>query len=114
VAPHEVQLKDLSTGWFEALKDAPLVTLELQPSAAWIAEYYPTEAVTTRPDGGLIVSLHVTDPAWLRSLLLRLQGGARVLSPQGAGDSAAEAAREALDQYAVLLAATADAVSEAS
>ena len=107
VAPHEVQLKDLSMGWFEALKDAPLVTLELQPSAVWIAEYYPTEAITTRPDGGLIVSLHVTDPAWLRSLLLRLHGGARVLSPDGAGDSAAEAAREALDQYSVLLGTTA-------
>src|SRR5215216_2846084 len=103
VAPHEVQLKDLSTGWWEALKDAPLVTLELQPWAAWIAEYYPTEAVSARPGGGLVVSLHVTDPAWLRSLLLRLQGGARVLSPEGAGDSAAEAAQEALDQYAVLL-----------
>ena len=49
VAPREVQLKDLSTGWFEALKDAPLVTLELEPSAAWIAEYYPTEAVTSLP-----------------------------------------------------------------
>jgi proteasome accessory factor C len=107
VAPHDVELKDLSTGWFEALKDAPLVTLELQPSAAWIAEYYPTEAITPRPGGSLIVSLHVTDPAWLRSLLLRLQGGARVLCPDGAGDSAAEAAREALDQYAVLLGTTA-------
>jgi proteasome accessory factor C len=114
VTPHEVQLKDLSTGWFEALKDAPLVTLELQPSAAWIAEYYPTEAVTTRPNGVLIVLLHVTDPAWLQSLLLRLQGAARVLSPEGAGDSAAEAAREALDQYEVLLGTTAGAVSEAS
>jgi proteasome accessory factor C len=103
VAPRKVQLKDLSTGWFEALKDAPLVTLELEPSAVWIAEYYPTEAVTSLPSGGLIVSLHVTDPAWLRSLLLRLQGRARALSPVGAGDSAAEAAREALDQYTVLL-----------
>jgi proteasome accessory factor C len=107
VAPHEVQLKDLSTGWWEALKDAPLVTLELEPSAAWVAEYYPTEAVSVRPGGGLIVSLHVTDPAWLRSLLLRLQGEARVLAPEAAGDSAAEAAREALDQYAVLLGSTA-------
>jgi len=103
VAPHDVQLKDLSTGWWEALKDAPLVTLELQPWAAWVAEYYPTEAVSLRPGGSLMVSLHVTDPAWLRSLLLRLQGGARVLSPAGAGNSAAEAAQEALDQYAVLL-----------
>ena len=53
------------------------------------------------------VPLHVTDPAWLRSLLLRLQGGARVLSPEGAGNSAAEAAQEALEQYAVLLGAAA-------
>ena len=26
VEPHDVQLKDLSTGWFESLQDAPLVT----------------------------------------------------------------------------------------
>jgi proteasome accessory factor C len=108
VAPHDVQLKDLSTGWWEALKDAPLVTLELEPWAVWVAEYYPTEAASARPGGGLIVTLHVTDPAWLRSLLLRLQGGARVLSPEGgAGNSAAEAAQEALEQYAVLLGAAA-------
>ena len=38
---HDVRLRDLSTGWFEALKDAPLVSLRLQPWAAWVAEYYP-------------------------------------------------------------------------
>jgi len=86
---------------------APHVTLELEPWAVWVAEYYPTEAASARPGGGLIVTLHVTDPAWLRSLLLRLQGGARVLSPEGAGNSAAEAAQEALEQYAVLLGAAA-------
>jgi proteasome accessory factor C len=112
VAPHDVQLKDLSTGWWEALKDAPLVTLELEPWAVWVAEYYPTEAASARPGGGLIVTLHVTDPAWLRSLLLRLQGGARVLSPEGAGNSAAEAAQEALEQYAVLLGAAARDIAE--
>lgn len=101
-AEHDVQLKDLSTGWFDALKDAPLVTLELQRWAAWVAEYYPTEQVTAGDDGALTVSLRVTNPAWLRSLLLRLGGDARVLAPAGAGDSAAESAREALDQYAVL------------
>jgi proteasome accessory factor C len=101
--PHDgVQLKDLSTGWFEALKGSPLVTLELRPWAAWVAEYYPTESVTRHADGRLTVSLRVTDPAWLRALLLRLGGGACVVSPAGAGDSAAEAAQEALDQYAAL------------
>ena len=94
-----MRLKDLSTGWFEALKDAPLVSLELQPWAAWVAEYYPTESVKRLDDGRLTISVRVTDPAWLRNLLLRLRGSAKVLAPVGAGDSAAEAAREALQQY---------------
>jgi proteasome accessory factor C len=102
VAAHDVRLKDLSTGWFDALKDAPLVTLELQPWAAWVAEYYPTENAVTRPDGSMVIAVRVTDPAWLRGMLLRLRGGARVLEPAGAGDSAVEAAQEALDQYAAL------------
>jgi proteasome accessory factor C len=102
-APHpDVVLKDLSGGWFASLADAPLVTLELEPWSSWVAEYYPTEAVAARPDGGLTVSLRVSDPAWLTGLVLRLGGGATVVAPAGAGESAAEAAREALDQYAAL------------
>jgi proteasome accessory factor C len=102
VEPHDVELRDLTSGWFERLRDSPLVTLELQPWAAWVAEYYPTETVSRAEDGRLVVALRVTDPAWLRGLLLRLCGGARVLSPPGAGDSAVEAAQEALDQYAAV------------
>jgi proteasome accessory factor C len=102
VEPHDVELRDLTSGWFERLRDSPLVTLELQPWAAWVAEYYPTETVSRTEDGRLVVALRVTDPAWLRGLLLRLCGGARVLAPPGAGDSAAEAAQEALDQYAAV------------
>jgi len=106
--PHDVQLKDLSTGWFEALKDAPLVTLHLTPEAAWVAEYYPTEAVAAHPNGGLTATLRVTDPAWLRGLLLQLRGGATVVAPAGAGRSAAEAAQEALDQYRAMSAGSGD------
>jgi proteasome accessory factor C len=102
VAAHDVHLKDLSTGWFDTLQDAPLVTCELKPWAAWVAEYYPVEQVVPHSDGGLTVSLRVSDPAWLRNLLLRLGGGVRVVSPAGAADSAVEAAQEALDQYQAL------------
>jgi proteasome accessory factor C len=103
IDPHEgVALKDLSGGWFESLKDSPLVTVELRPWAAWVAEYYPTEGLVRHPDGSLTISLRVTDPSWLRGLLLRLRGGARVVEPLGAGDSAVEAAQEALDQYAAI------------
>jgi proteasome accessory factor C len=111
VDQHDVQLKDLSTGWFETLKDAPLVTLDLTPEAAWVAEYYPTEAVSSRPGGGLTVTLRVRDPGWLRGLLLQLRGGATVVAPREAARSAVEAAQEALDQYRALFA---DAASSPS
>jgi proteasome accessory factor C len=106
VEQHDVRLKDLTTGWFDTLRDSPLVTMELKPWAAWVAEYYPTERASTSDDGTVTVALRVTDPAWLRSLLLQLGGGARVLSPVGAGDSAAEAAQEALEQYEALFGST--------
>ncbi len=109
VAQHEVLLKDLTTGWFETLQDAPLVTLDLAPEVSWVAEYYPTEATSSRPDGGLTVTLRVRDPGWLRALLLGLRGGATVVAPPGAGISAAEAAQEALDQYRALFGSAAAA-----
>ena len=102
VQPHDVVLADLSGGWSASMADAPVVTLDLAPSAAWVAEYYPTESATPRPDGGVVASFRVTDPAWLRHLLLRLGGAGTVLSPAGAGEDAAEAAREALAAYAAL------------
>jgi proteasome accessory factor C len=97
-----VVLTDLSAGWFASMADAPLVTLDLAPEAAWVAEYYPTESTALRPDGGVVASFRVTDPGWLRHLLLRLGGAATVLAPVGAGDPAAEAAEEALAAYAAL------------
>ncbi len=102
VEPHDVALRDLAGGWFDALRDAPLVTLDLRPEAAWVAEYYPSESAQWADDGSVVLTLKVTDPAWLRGLVLRLGGSARVLAPAGAGRSAAEAAQEALDQYAAL------------
>ncbi|GAB2594414.1 helix-turn-helix transcriptional regulator [Microlunatus antarcticus] len=105
VQPHDVVLTDLSAGWFADLADAPVVTLELAPEAAWVAEYYPTESTTPGRDGAVVASFRVTDPAWLRHLLLRLGGAAQVLAPVGAGEPAAGAAREALAAYAAFDAA---------
>ena len=43
-----------------------------RPSAAWVAEAYPAESTTTRPDGTIEVVLAVSEPAWLERLLVRL------------------------------------------
>ena len=84
------------------MASAPVVTLDLAREAAWVAEYYPTESTSPSADGGMVATFRVTDPAWLRHLLLRLGGAATVLAPAGAGDEAAQAAAEALEAYAAL------------
>lgn len=90
---------EFGAGWLEERPDAAEVTLRLHPDAAWIAEYHPVRAVRRGPDA-VEVDLLVADPAWLRSLLLRL--GSRVLAvdPPEAATGAREAAAEALVAYA--------------
>jgi proteasome accessory factor C len=89
---------EFGPGWLEQRPDAAEVTLRLKPSSAWITEYHPIRAVR-QVRGGLEIDLLVADPAWLRSLLLRL--GREVLSvhPPEAAAGAAEAAAEALAAY---------------
>lgn len=86
-------------GWFG--DDVDEVRLEVRRDAAWITEYYPTREVTpVGNDGELLVRLPVADPAWLTGLLLRLGGGARVVSPSGAATDAVQVATGALAAYA--------------
>ena len=66
---------------FHPHDDDPRVTLELAPSAAWVAEAYPAESITTRADGTIEVVLAVSEPAWLERLLVRLGPEARVTDP---------------------------------
>jgi proteasome accessory factor C len=75
------------------------VTLALEPSAAWVAEAYPTEALTERPDGSLEIVLAVSEAAWLERLLVRLGAEARVIEPEAFCSMAADAAQRVLRQY---------------
>ena len=95
--------KDLSTGWFETPEGRPAGHPRARAVGGLGRRVLPDRDGARRPTtGGWRSSVRVTDPAWLRGLLLRLGGGARVVSPAGAGDSAVEVAQEALDQYAAL------------
>ncbi|MDO5285477.1 MAG: WYL domain-containing protein [Actinomycetia bacterium] len=83
--------------WLRAAGAAEVV-LRLAPEATWLAEYVPVQSRRGTAEG-LEVTILVADPAWLRRLLLRLGGGAEVVSPRGAADSAVRAARDALAAY---------------
>jgi proteasome accessory factor C len=69
----------------------PLIVLELEPEAGWVAEQYPAESVRDLGQGRRRVALRVSGAAWLERLLLRLGPSARVVEGDaGPGRVAAE------------------------
>lgn len=97
--PTQAHARDLDEGLFRPSPQDLVVTLELDPAGRWILDYYPCEQVDELPDGRALVRLRVTDDRWLRQLVLRLGGAARVLDPPQLAAAVAERAREALDAY---------------
>jgi proteasome accessory factor C len=82
--------------------DAPKVVLDLAPSARWVADAHPVEAVEPGSDDHLLVTLAVSGSSWLERLLLRLDGSARIVSIDpsiGELDLAAKAAARVLARY---------------
>jgi len=75
----------------------PVIVLELEPGAAWVASQYPAESVEDAGDGRQRVALRVSGEAWLARLLLRLGADARVVDGDPA--PAAAAARRILGRY---------------
>lgn len=83
--------------WTQRLDEAATVTALLEPSARWVAEYYPvSEAVET--EGGLRITIPVVDRSWFAALALRLGAGMRIVEDDAAA-AVAEAASAALAQY---------------
>lgn len=102
---------------YRAAPGAMEVTLRVAPSARWIAEYYPVRSVeelpgtvkaTKGPGGtagsgtdepGLLITLEVGDPAWVRRLMWQLGGAAEVVAPAHLGHDVLRGAERALDAY---------------
>jgi proteasome accessory factor BC len=78
-----------------------VVQLELGPSAVWVLDSVPVLASTTRPDGGIQVSLAVGGTAWFERLLLQAGPEAKVVAPAEWTDVARGAAERVLAQYRV-------------
>ncbi|MBZ5739868.1 helix-turn-helix transcriptional regulator [Nocardioides mangrovi] len=94
-APREVG----ETGLFPRSPESTVVTLELDPAARWVVEYYPVDAVRSRRGGRLEVDLVVANERWLQRLLLRLSPHVRVVAPGEYADALSETARRTLSLY---------------
>lgn len=97
--PRQARSRDLDAGVFIPREDDLQVVLDLQPEAAWVADYYPHEALTRRADGSARVTLRTGDTAWLRRLLWRLGGTARAVAPESLAFEVADGAAAALAEY---------------
>jgi proteasome accessory factor C len=97
--PAEVRARALDAGLFRPADDDRLVTLDLDPTARWVADYHPVEEVVERGDGGAVVRLRARDDAWLRRLALGLAGHGRVTDPPDVAADVRSAARAALAGY---------------
>jgi proteasome accessory factor C len=75
----------------------PMVVLDLEPAAHWVAEHYPIEGTERLDDGRLRVRLRYHERRWLERLLLQLGAAATLVE----GDPAvrAEAAARILRRY---------------
>lgn len=97
--PPQAVGRDLDSALFRPSPDDLLVTLELGPQARWVADYYPVESSTETGAGGLTVRLRTAEPGWLRRLMVRLGGAARVVDPPELTADVASSARAALAAY---------------
>lgn len=79
--------------------EAPLATLVLASSARWFAEEVPVETVTNLPGGDFEVTLHVTNPDWLRRVLLEIPSQVRSVRPAELAAEVRAAAGDALAAY---------------
>ena len=97
--PADIQQRDVTEGVFQPAAEHLLVVLRLAPAYGWVADFYPVEEAA-EIDAGLQVSLRVSEPAWVRALVLGSGGQVEVLSPGWLAESIRADAARALAAYA--------------
>jgi proteasome accessory factor C len=85
---------------FHASPEDLVVTLDLDPAARWVAEYYPVDRAEELSDGALRVVLRSATADWPARLALRLGGSARVVGPRQVIERVRELAAAGLAGYA--------------
>jgi proteasome accessory factor C len=96
--PRGIELRDVAEGVYQPSSEHLLAVLRVSEAYAWVADYYQAEEVTELADGAQ-VSLRVSEPALVRSLVLGSGGSVEVLSPGWLAESIRNDAARALAAY---------------
>lgn len=79
---------------------AERVQLRIAPELArWIREEHPRGALVEKPDGSLVLTLHVTQPQWIISWALSHAGKVEILAPRRLRGMLVKACRDAAKPY---------------
>jgi proteasome accessory factor C len=97
--PADVPSRDLSQGLFQPGESDMVVTLALEPGAAWVSDYYPVDSLEDLGDGRQVVTLRTQGTAWVRRLALSLGSRGRILAPAELADQVRADAERALTAY---------------
>jgi proteasome accessory factor C len=97
--PADAVARDTGQDLFSPSPEDTRVTVDLAPSARWVADYYPVERVEDLPDGGRRVWLRTASQDWLPRLALRLGGALTVVGPAHVADRVRDLAAAALTAY---------------
>jgi proteasome accessory factor C len=96
--PDDLIEPDRSEGVYAPAPEHLHVELQLGPGYEWVSEYYRCESVVGTPEGR-VAGLRVSDPAWVRRLVLGSNGRVAVLDPQWLADEIKVTAKAALEAY---------------
>ncbi|GAB2467219.1 helix-turn-helix transcriptional regulator [Jatrophihabitans fulvus] len=101
--PESVEPRDLDEGVYQPSPEHLLVDLRLGAAYAWVADYYAIEDARPDTENGdsdaTVISLRVSDPAWVRALVLGSAGQVEVLAPGWLADDVRAEASRALAAY---------------
>lgn len=97
--PDDLDLSKYESLYFESAQ-AVEVTLDIEPSARWVCDYYPLLSQTKLDDGWIRISLTTSGFAWLERLLLRLGPQARVVAPESLKERVRATACAMAERYA--------------
>ncbi|MFN3002465.1 helix-turn-helix transcriptional regulator [Mycolicibacterium wolinskyi] len=87
------------TSLFDADPALPAATLLIEPSAAWMFDYYPLRVVTELPDGACEAAMTYASEEWMARFVLGFGSAVRVLAPDSLAQRVQRAAAEALRAY---------------
>ncbi|CAJ1498610.1 YafY family protein [[Mycobacterium] kokjensenii] len=97
--PAPARRAETDTSLFDADPSLPTAIVRVEPSAAWMFEYYPMRLLRELPGGGYEAEMTYASDEWLTRLLLGMGDEVQIVEPTSLAAGLRDAAAAALAAY---------------